>query len=127
MGSNIASIQQINSFLMKIKHIAERNSSSFIVASQREENLRTMLELGFKDSHIIEEILGLTYRHYSVGPTINTSKDGFRKGDVWIFGKDINGVEIYIKIMIIETKRRLECICISFHKTDSPMLYPYRS
>ena len=45
--------------------------------------------------------------------------------DLWAFGKDINGEEIYIKIGLGLPNR--QAICISFHKADFPIHYPFKS
>ena len=44
--------------------------------------------------------------------------------DLWAFGKDINGEEIYIKIGLGLPNR--QTICVSFHKSDFPINYPFK-
>lgn len=44
--------------------------------------------------------------------------------DLWAFGKDIDGKEIYIKIGLGLPNRNT--ICVSFHKPDSPITYPFK-
>lgn len=44
--------------------------------------------------------------------------------DLWAFGKDINGEDIYIKIGLGLTGR--QTICVSFHKADFPIQYPFK-
>lgn len=45
---------------------------------------------------------------------------------IWIFGEDIDGMEVYMKIHVIPTKRETQCICISFHEAEYELIYPYR-
>ena len=40
---------------------------------------------------------------------------------MWVFGKDHNDVEIYIKISVAE-----KALCISFHEAEHPLQYPFR-
>ena len=44
--------------------------------------------------------------------------------DLWAFGKDVNGEEIYIKIGLGLPNR--QTICVSFHKADFPIQYPFK-
>ena len=44
--------------------------------------------------------------------------------DLWAFGKDINGEEIYIKIGLGLPNR--QTVCVSFHKPDHPIQYPFK-
>lgn len=44
--------------------------------------------------------------------------------DLWAFGKDINGEEIYIKIGLGLPNR--QTVCVSFHKADFPIQYPFK-
>ena len=47
-----------------------------------------------------------------------------RFGDLWVFGKDVKGQEVYIKICYGLPNR--STICISFHIAEFPMNYPYK-
>ena len=44
--------------------------------------------------------------------------------DLWAFGKDDNDEEIYIKIGLGIPNR--QTICVSFHKADFPIQYPFK-
>lgn len=44
--------------------------------------------------------------------------------DLWAFGKDINGEEIYIKIGLGLPNR--QTVCVSFHRADFPIQYPFK-
>lgn len=44
--------------------------------------------------------------------------------DLWTFGKDVNGEEIYIKIGMGLPNR--QTICVSFHKADFTIQYPFK-
>ena len=43
---------------------------------------------------------------------------------MWVFGKDVKGIETYIKITV--GKPNMKTICISFHRAEHPMAYPLK-
>ena len=45
-------------------------------------------------------------------------------GEMWVFGKDIKGRELYIKIMISNVCG--QTICISFHLAEKKLTYPFK-
>lgn len=124
---NVASKQQINSILVKIKEsILQEQGKNFIFLN-RHKNKETLAKLGWLPSHVKKEILTLTYKNYSKGPEPNVSSNGNRKGSVWIFGKKIECLDIYIKIHVIPYGVT-QCVCISFHEEDQEgerLTFPY--
>ena len=50
--------------------------------------------------------------------------DNFSFGDMWVFGKDCNGIDIYIKIALGEPNSNT--ICISFHTAEHPLKYAFK-
>lgn len=59
---------------------------------------------------------------YSEGPV----KDKMSiESDMWIFGKIVKKQEVYIKITIGNISKPV--ICISFHPSEKPMVYPFKS
>ena len=44
---------------------------------------------------------------------------------LWVFGKDVKGQEVYIKIAYGMPNK--STICISFHVAEHPMNYPYKA
>lgn len=67
---------------------------------------------------IIEELIP---EDYSEGPIID-KMNGW--GEMWIFGKWFNKIEVYIKITLGSEKDPV--ICISFHPAEHPMNYPLK-
>ena len=45
-------------------------------------------------------------------------------GDMWVFGKDYDGTELYIKISLGAPGSKT--ICISFHEAEHPLSYPFK-
>ena len=121
-----ANIQQINEALRKIKVAVNLGGSNFVFR-RRQKNEDTLLKLGYLHKHVLEEILGLTFRNYCSGPAANISRSGSMKGAVWVFGKEISKIEVYIKIQIIPQSNENKCVCISFHEAERVMRYPYAS
>ncbi|MBU6342850.1 MAG: hypothetical protein KGS48_15260 [Bacteroidetes bacterium] len=60
-------------------------------------------------------------RNYSEGPISDVVNGG---PDLWIFGKEIKGKEVYIKITLGQPNN--PTICISFHFSNFPMYYPFK-
>lgn len=44
--------------------------------------------------------------------------------EMWVFGKDMEGTELYIKIALGQPNDRT--ICISFHLAEHPIKYAYK-
>ncbi len=47
-----------------------------------------------------------------------------KHGEMWVFGKDVKGTEVYIKISMGVPNSH--SICISFHVAEHPMNYPFK-
>ena len=91
-----------------------------IIFLGREKNQKALLELGITGLVRLELIKQITVRDYS--EKIEDALNGY--GDMWVFGKDFNGNEIYIKIALgVQDKNT---ICISFHKAEHKMNYPFK-
>ncbi len=81
-----------------------------------------LAELGLTRQDREHEILGLSVEDYSDAP--RTDRD--RPGEVWIFGKEISGREIYIKLKIAWVGSEKIAKCISFHAAERPLHYPFK-
>ena len=44
--------------------------------------------------------------------------------EMWVFGKDMDGTELYIKIALGQSNNRT--ICISFHVAEHPIKYAFK-
>ena len=51
--------------------------------------------------------------------------DEFKPGYYWVFGKQIDGVEVYIKLKIAGLAGAERAVCLSFHKAERPLSYPF--
>jgi len=87
----------------------------------REKNKETMSFLNFRNIDRLNVVKDIEVVDYSEGP-IKDQLNGF--GEMWVFGKDVEGHEIYIKITL--GRPGTNTICISFHIAEHPMQYPFK-
>ena len=113
-------LTDIRDFLIEFKESIKDRGLHII---PRAKNNQTIRELGLTMSNIREIIFGLGVKDYSKGPELDRDKPG----EVWVFGKQVDGKEIYIKLKlaIIEGVRTSKCI--SFHIADRPLRYKHSS
>lgn len=88
----------------------------------RQKNLNSLVDLGITPNQRMEVIMNLSCYDYSEGPIVDALNN---QGEMWVFGKDVRGNEIYIKITL--GKPNSHTICISFHKAEHPMSYPLKN
>ena len=67
------------------------------------------------------EIFGIEVDDYCEGP-IKEQLNGF--GEMWVFGKDVKGQEVYIKIALGHPDSNT--IVISFHIAEHSMSFPFK-
>ena len=63
----------------------------------------------------------LSVNDYVEGPVVDKLN---QLGEMWVFGKDVKGREVYIKIML--SIHCTQTICISFHLAEFPLHYPLK-
>jgi len=112
---------EIRKFLMEFKKIMVTGRGLDIV--NRLENMDALVQLGLTKKNLKEEVMTLSVENYCEGPVPNRD----RHGDVWIFGKQIAGKEIYIKLKIAHVGKFKIAKCLSFHASNFPLCYPYRT
>ena len=82
----------------------------------------TMYKLGYDNVDIVEILKTLCVKEYS---ETKIDKDNTHPPLLFVFGKVIDGKEVYIKIKLRERAKR-DIACISFHFAKNKMEYPYR-
>lgn len=90
-----------------------------ILFLNREKNTNALKSLGITPNireQLIREIEATDY--------IETIHDALSFGDLWVFGKDFDNVELYIKISIGNPNNKT--ICISFHEAEFPLRYAFK-
>jgi len=109
----------INRFLKDFKKIASEKKIKDAKPNDMDMGLS---ELGLTREIRNNIIFDLTYENYCDGP-IN---DRDKPGSLWIFGKHYNGELIYIKIKIVAVENIKEVVCISFHRAEREMNFPFK-
>lgn len=115
----IATIAEIERFLNDFHQKVEIFDILFF--DEREKNLESLKLLNITRSERLEVIKSIVVEDYSEGPIKNLLN---QFGDLWVFGKDVKGQEVYIKICYGMPGR--STICVSFHISEYPMNYPYK-
>jgi len=111
----------IDKFLSDFQNIVIEKGVKIL---NRPENLSMLHILEFNQLDVENTLLSLTKQDYCEGPV---SDDKGRPDDVWIFGRSINGHNVYIKLAIVEKKKRRNVVCISFHESTHSLYYPQRT
>ncbi len=112
--------KQIESFLEEFR--TKMNIFGLLFRDDRGKNQKALEELEIVPSYRKIIIENLKAEDYIQGPVIDELN---RIGEMWVFGKDIKGREVYIKIMIVDTTG--QTICISFHIAEHPLVYPFKN
>ena len=110
-------LADVNRFLSVFKVKAEIYGIKY--RDDRTKNRDSLMQLGI--TAIIREKIVLSVKaiDYSDGPLPNTLNED---GDLWVFGKDYRGVELYIKISLGTDG----AVCVSFHEAEHKMIYPFK-
>ena len=86
----------------------------------REKNLEALKALGITPTDRLNII-----RTIEVNDYVETIEDTINQfGEMWVFGKDNDQTEIYIKISLGAPNSHV--ICISFHKTEKEIHYAFK-
>jgi hypothetical protein len=91
-----------------------------VVYVHREKNLQALADLDIRPFERTAYLQSLAVEHYYRGP----HPDQAGISDLWEFGVQVKGREVYIKIQLGLPSR--STICISFHLAEFPMIYPYK-
>lgn len=111
---------EVESFLSDFK--SKMSIFSIIFLDNRGKNAQALLDLEICPINRKEIIEKLKVEDYSEGPLEDTMGGLL---PMWVFGKNVKGREVYIKITM--GKANSQTICISFHPSERPMNYPYKS
>lgn len=93
-----------------------------IFRDDRGKNLQTLATLEIAPIYRKKVVQDIEPEDYSEGPIVDTLN---KMGEMWVFGKDVKGHEVYIKITLGQPN--CSTICISFHLAELPMSYPFKN
>lgn len=81
----------------------------------------TLLDLDYDTWDVVERLKELTVAEYS---ETKIDKDDLEPPLLFVFGKDINGKLVYVKLKIKGDQKR-HVLCVSFHYARDAMKFPY--
>ncbi|HQF19588.1 MAG TPA: hypothetical protein PLR53_09430 [Bacteroidales bacterium] len=116
--------REVKNFLYDFKHLMYYGSSSYYVKSHFK-NIQALAKLEITERERDNIIWSLEWMDYSSGP----HTDEYHPDTCfWIFGKEISSIEVYIKLKIYNDKNGNDkAICLSFHPSEHPLEYPFRT
>jgi len=115
----ITSKEEVAKFLKAAKSLIAYGR---VIFAKRSINLQDIVDIGLTMEGSRQELLSLTVEEYSKGP----EPDRDFPGDIWVFGKEILGHEVYIKMKIDRQDEMEELTCISFHIAKYKLNYPFK-
>lgn len=110
--------EDVEKFLKEFKYKMDFFDIVFI---DRLKNRKTILELGITVNEQKSIIKSIALEDFSEGPIKAAVKEW---GELWVFGKDISGHDVYIKISLGSPNH--STICVSFHISEFPIKYPFK-
>ncbi len=116
---HMVTIEEVKAFLEQFNIKAQVFGIRF--RDDRPKNRETLLQLEI--THLQREMIvkNLQTQDYVEGPVVDILN---KEGEMWVFGKDVKGREVYIKITL--GYENGQTICISFHLAESPLQYPFK-
>ncbi|HZK95632.1 MAG TPA: toxin [Prolixibacteraceae bacterium] len=115
----MATKQEVESFLNDFK--TKMRIFQIIFLDDRGKNSQALLDLEISPIKRKEIIEKLTAEDYSEGPLEDKMRGIL---PMWVFGREVRGTEVYIKISMGIANSNI--ICISFHKAEHPMNYQFK-
>lgn len=80
----------------------------------------TLLALDYDAEDVVDRLKELKVEEYS---ETKVDKDDINPPILFVFGKDINGKLIYVKLKIRDQQKQV--VCVSFHYAKDKMAFPY--
>ena len=93
------------------------------ISDKRAKNTQAIFDLEITSNERKKIIEQLTVEDFSQGPLEDKAYMG---SDLWVFGKRVKGLEVYIKISM-GSSRSTSVICISFHESEHEMKSPLKN
>ena len=115
----MATLQEVESYLRELK--TKLDIFGIVFLDERGKNAQTLHDLEIAPSARKEIIRKLAVEDYSQGP-LDEKMRGILP--MWVFGKQVKGREVYIKVSMGVANSNV--ICISFHTAAHKMNYPFK-
>ena len=110
---NKADTTDITVFLAKAKNLISAGNYDFV---PRRKNMQALAQHGLTIIDAKSEILGLVVGDYYKGP--KQDFDSNRPGEIWEFKKNVDGVQFYVKVKIVQENGKDILKCLGFHEDD---------
>ena len=104
-----------------ISSISRLKCSGIRFRDNRQKNREALLLLDIAPLQRELIVKNLQVQDYVEGPVVDVLN---KEGEMWVFGKDVKGREVYIKITL--GYENGQTICISFHIAEQPLVYPFK-
>ena len=117
MNTIIKSQAEIEDFLHQFKPKMDVWGIFFL---NRKQNLEAAIRLHLHETERLEILRNLVPDDY-----VETIIDALSYGEMWVFGRDYNDTELYIKISL--GRPNSNTICISFHEAEYPINYALKN
>lgn len=120
----------VNNFLNELKSILQNSDfnidNDLIIIKSKKDEIQystrfTMVDLDYDSFDVVERLKELTVKEYS--ETL-LDKDDDKPPLLFVFGKNINKRQVYIKLKIKGVKAKM-ILCVSFHYAKWEMRFPY--
>ena len=116
----MATKEQVEAFLKRLKE--KIKVFDIVFRDDRGKNLQTLATLEINTTVRKQVIMNIEPEDYVEGPIVDTLN---KVGEMWVFGKNVKGQEVYIKITLGLPNN--STICISFHIAEHKMNYPFKN
>ncbi len=116
----MATKEQVEDFLKRLKE--KIKVFDIIFRDDRGKNLQTLATLEITPVYRKQVVLSIEPKDYVEGPIVDTLN---KMGEMWVFGKNVKGQEVYIKITLGQPNS--STICISFHIAEHPLNHPFKN
>ncbi|MBU1670095.1 MAG: hypothetical protein KKF41_13075 [Actinobacteria bacterium] len=110
---------QIERFLANLKSTAREGGGWYLA----KRNWGFLAGLGLTETLAKEVVLGLCVSDCCEGPVGDDNPR--ERGNVYVFGKEIDGTEVYVKLKIAHIGSRRVAKCLSFHPAERRLHYPF--
>ncbi len=115
----------VRRFLLDFKRAATSATSKKAQVWSRAKNRDAPLDLGLSERQRDDVLLALQPEDYVAGPL--PDDDPAWGGDVWVFGACVHGEDVYIKLKLAGVEPLQHAVCISFHKAERELSFPFRN
>ena len=90
---------------------------------ERDKNIASMAEIGILQRDVPGILRTVQASDYCEGPL---DDDKGQNKSWWVFGPEHEGETLYVKVCLVR-KNGSQVECLSFHKAERPLIYPFRS